>query len=313
MKQGYLDVGNGHTIYFEEWGNPHATPIFYFHGGPGGNFSEETKLLFNPKIHHVIFHDQRGCGKSTPYAETRHNTTQDLVEDVEKLADHLQIKKFTVMGGSWGSTLTLFYALYHPERINRIIIWSVYLASQLETDFVNEGYPRYTFPEAWERFISLVPQKNRKNGDTIMKYYAEKIRSKDKKIAKKYADEWTLWEMTLTSISYDQKSLEREILNEDNTSVAVLETHYFLNKCFVPKNFILKSVGKIKHIPCHVIQGRFDLCTPAIGAYNLSRKYGKKLTLQWTNAGHLRTDPENFIAIRTILNSLQWTRPDLNR
>lgn len=299
-----LDVGNGHTIYFEDWGNPKAPAIFYLHGGPGGSFSDLSKLFFNPEKQRVIFHDQRGSGRSKPYAETKHNTSQDLIEDINRLADHLKIDKFGIVGGSWGSTLTLLYSLAHPERVQKMVIWGVYLARQLETDYVNEGYPKETFPEAWTRFISFVPEKDRKNGTSIMKFFAEKIRSDDKTIAKKYADEWTLWEATLTTIQYDQGQMEAEVLAEDNTSVAMIETHYFLNKCFVPENYILDNIEKIKHIPCYVVQGRFDMCTPPIGAHDLAKAYGDKLTLQWTNAGHSKSDPENRVALKAVFNML---------
>ncbi len=304
IKKGHLDVGSGHKIYFEEWGNKKAPPVFYLHGGPGGGFSDSNKLLFDPEKHHVIFHDQRGCGKSTPYAESKNNTTQDLVADINSLADHLEIDTFYVAGGSWGSALSLIYAISHPERVKKLLIWSVYLSRQFENDFVNEGYPKYTFPEAWKRFISHVPLQHRKNGDKIMEFYADKIRSKDKDTSKKFADEWTLWEATLLSINYDQKELEQVVLSEDNTAIAVLETHYFLNKCFIPENFILKNINKINHIPCYVVQGRFDFCTPPLAAYDLSKAYGKNLTLQWTHAGHLKTDAENFVALRTLINVL---------
>lgn len=304
MKHGHLDVGNGHRIYFENWGNLNASPILYLHGGPGGNFSDSNKLLFNPDKHRVIFHDQRGARKSTPYAETTHNTTQDLIADIDRLADHLKIDTFSLVGGSWGSTLSLLYAIVHPERVNRLVLWGIFLARQWESDYVNEGYPKHTFPEAWDRFISLVPPRNRTHGDAIMEYYAQTIRSKNKNTAKKYADEWSLWESTLLSIDYDQRTREAEVLSENNLAGAMLETHYFLNKCFIPENYILDNIHTIQHIPCSVVQGRFDLCTPPINAFDLAKAYGEKLTLQWTNAGHQRTDPENFTALRAIFNSI---------
>lgn len=290
--KGFLDT-DGHRIYWEDWGNPDAKPIFALHGGPGGGFSDRHKLLFDSKIHRVIFHDQRGSGRSTPFASTENNTTQDLVKDIELLRTHLGLERIHVTGGSWGSALTLFYAIAHPERVDRMLIWSLFLARQFEVDFVNEGYPRYFFPDAWERFISLVPKGNRKTGDDVMRYYAEKIRSDDVAVATKYADEWTLWEITLCSIVYDPAVFEKETIGDkDNLAIARLETHYFLNKCFVPENYILDNIEKIKNIPCTLIQGRFDMCTPAISAFDLKKAYGEKLTLNVVNSSHLSTDPE---------------------
>ena len=298
---GHLSVGSGHKIYFEDWGNPKAPPIFFLHGGPGSGFNDTYKFLFDPERHRVIFFDQRGSGKSTPFAEIKNNTTQDLVEDIEKLRNHFNVERFTLVGGSWGSSLSLFYAIAHPERVKQMILWGIFLCRQDESDYIYEGYPRCYFPEAWERFISLVPEKNRKNGDTITAYYSEKMYSKNKKTLKEFADEWTLWEMTLLSLHHDQRKLEIETLSEDNTAIARLETHYFMNKCFVPENYILDNIHKIIHIPCSVIQGRFDMCTPPVNAYDLQKAYGKNLALQWVNSGHRRTDPEIFSAIRATV------------
>ncbi|MEK7063306.1 MAG: prolyl aminopeptidase [Patescibacteria group bacterium] len=296
MKKGYLSVGDGHTIYFEDWGNPKAVPIFALHGGPGTGFSKRHQKLFDPKKHRVIFHDQRGCGRSTPFASTKHNTTQDLIADIEKLREHLGIKKMYVAGGSWGSTLALFYAIAHPSRVKKLLIWSVWLARKFDTYFMAEGYPRHFFPAEWERFISVVPKQHRKNGESITRYYAAKIRSSSKQVASSYADLWAQWEGTLISINYNPKTLaaDTRALSGESIPVSILETHYFLNHCFVPENYILANINKIKHIPCFVAHGYFDMCTPAVGAYDLAKAYGKKLKLMWTNSSHTTADPEMF-------------------
>lgn len=298
---GYLDVGDGHRVYWEDWGNKDAKPIFYLHGGPGGGFHDGNKLLFDPLKHHVIFHDQRGSGRAKPFGEMKNNTSQDLVEDINKLRDHLGIKeKAYIMGGSWGSTLSLLYAIAHPGKVEKLLIWSVYLVRQFETDYVNEGWQRHSFPEAWDRFIALVPEEHRKDGEATMAYYAKMINSENQEVAKKYSDEWTLWEYSLCTINYDQQAMEAEILDDpDNIAIAKLETHYFMNKCFVPENYILDGIDKVKDIPCFIIHGRFDLCTPPVAARDLAIEYGKNASLQWVRSGHLRTDPEMFTAIQT--------------
>ena len=297
--KGFLEVDH-YKIYWEDWGNKNIkTPIFLLHGGPGGGFSDKDKKLFDFKKHRVIFHDQRGSGKSTPFAGINKNTTQYLVEDIETLRKHLGFKKIYIAGGSWGSALSLFYTITHPGNVEKFLIWSVFLARQFEVDFVNEGEPRFYFPNQWDRFISLVPKKFRKNGDSVMNYYAKKIRSRDKEIAKKYADEWTLWELTLCSIEYNEEQLIKEVLGDKkNLSIASLETHYFLNKCFVPENYIFDNLEKIKHIPCYVIQGRFDMCTPPVSARDLAETYGKNIKLEWVNSGHLQSDKEMNRALK---------------
>ncbi|MGI8420195.1 MAG: prolyl aminopeptidase [Candidatus Levyibacteriota bacterium] len=304
IKSGFLPVGDGHNLYYEQWGNQNAAPIFYLHGGPGSGFSDGNKLLFDPAKHHVIFHDQRGSGRSTPSASLEQNTTQNLIEDINKLAEHLRIDSFIVVGGSWGSTLSLLYAIANPKRVQKLVVWSICLVRKFETDYVNGGYPRYSFPEAWERFISFVPEKHRTNGDKIMEYYAQQIRSTEKNTASKFAGEWILWEASLLSKNYDQRRLEAEILSIDTLPMAMLETHYFLNNCFIPENYILDNITKIQHIPAFIVHGRFDFCTPPIAARDLAKAYGKSSILQWTNAGHLRTDPENFVVLKAIINAI---------
>lgn len=280
-------------------------PIFHLHGGPGSNFNEKHKILYDPQKHRVIFHDQRGCGKSVPFAETTNNTTQDLVQDIEKLREHFGIEKFVVSGGSWGSTLALVYAIAHPEHVARIVLWSVFLDRQFEIDWVNEGYPRYFFPQEWNRFVSHVSEEYRTNGNAIMKYYAEQINSEDEAVAIKFAREWMLWECVLLSIVYDPVQLEKEVFEDDKVmSVSRLETHYFSQKCFLPENYILDNIGKIKHIPCVLVQGRFDMCTPPISALDLRNAYGDKLVLRWVNSGHSRTDPEMLTALKAELDAL---------
>ncbi|OHB24938.1 MAG: prolyl aminopeptidase [Parcubacteria group bacterium RIFOXYD2_FULL_52_8] len=303
--KGHLKTDDGHEVFWEDWGSRTATPIFFMHGGPGGGCGENSKNFFDPAIHRVIFHDQRGSGRSLPFAETENNTSQHLIADIEAIRTHLGIEKIHIMGGSWGSTLTLLYALAHPERVKRILVWSLYLIRQFETDFVNEGYPRFFFPEAWERFISLVPEEHRTKGDDVMQYYAKMMRSEDEATARTYADEWTLWEITLCSILYDPLRLEKETLGDkDSVAIARLETHYFLNKCFVPENYILDNIRKIRHLPCNLVQGRFDFCTPPISAVDLKRAYGDNLDLRIVNAGHLSSDPELGVALTTILRDL---------
>jgi len=303
---GLLNVGDGHKIYWEDWGNPNGIPVISLHGGPGGSFSDSHKALFNPKKHHVIFHDQRGCGKSIPFASTDNNTTQDLVDDIELLREKFGFEKVNIVGGSWGSSLSLVYSIAHPKRVSSLILWGIYLIRQFETDWVNEGYAKYNFPTEWRRFISFVPKEHRTNGDSIMNYYADQMRSSDKKTAEKYAFEWALWESALISIEYDPILNEQETRDDPTMlSTALLETHYFINKCFVPENYILDNIDKIRHIPCKVVQGRFDMCTPAIGAYDLAQSYGDNLTLNWVNSGHLRSDPGVHELIRAYTEELK--------
>jgi proline iminopeptidase len=303
---GHLSVGGGHKIYYEDWGNPEGFPILHLHGGPGSGFSDSHKLIYDPSVHRVIFHDQRGSGQSLPFASIKDNTTQHLIADIEKIREFFGIEKMHVSGGSWGSTLAMLYGIAHPERVGKLMMWGIYLLRQFEQDYIYQGGPKETFPEAWQRFISLVPQSKRKNSADVIKFYAGKILSKNKKEAQKYAAEWTMWELSTTTLSYDRLKVEKETMEGDqhfNVSMATMETHYFSNNCFVPENYILSNIDKIKHIPAYIIQGRFDMCTPPVSALDLKAAYGKNLHLQITRAGHLRSEPENLAALRAIASA----------
>lgn len=302
IRKGHLDVPGKHKLYFEEWGNPSAPVMFYLHGGPGAGFKNKNKRLFDPQIHHVVFHDQRGAGRSTPYAGTQNNTTQDLIEDINRLADHLSISKFSLVGGSWGSTLSLLYAIANPERVQKLFLWSIYLVRKEDEENLF-GQAKNWFPEAWERFISLVPDSDRTTGEKIMYYYAKKFFSENDEEVRRYANEWSLWNITLMSIFYDKEVIEKVIPTFDNIPHAKLEAHYFLHSMFVPENFILDNVYKIKHIPLQIVHGRFDMCTPPKGAYDLVKTYGKKGALIWTMAGHRSSDPQNRKAIKEMIRT----------
>jgi proline iminopeptidase len=304
-RSGLLDVGDGHVLYWEDWGNPEGVPVMCLHGGPGAGFKDSHKALFDPALHHVIFHDQRGSGRSTPFAGTDHNTTQHLVGDIERLMQHVGWESAHVAGGSWGSALALLYAIEHPDRVRSLLLWGVYLARQFENDWVNEGFPRFHFPAEWERFISRVPPERRTGGNAVMGFYAERMRNAEPEVARAFAVDWMLWESALLSVEYDPAANESDVHGDPNAvAVALLETHYFLNGCFVPENHILDNIATIRHLPCVVVQGRFDMCTPAVSAYDLARAYGEKLSLRWVNAGHLRTDPGIRTALREAARAL---------
>jgi proline iminopeptidase len=303
---GRLDVGDGHSLYWEDWGNPRArTVVLHLHGGPGGHFSDEHRSLYDPARHRVIFHDQRGCGRSTPFASTEHNTTQHLVADIEALRHELGLGQVVVAGGSWGSTLALMYAIAHPAAVSALLLWSIYLGTQFETDWVNEGRPRHQLPAEWDRFIGNVPEADRCSGTSVMRFYADQICSTDATRSRHFATEWTLWESTLLSVHYDPAALEAQIVDDPATiSTAILETHYFLAGCFVPEGHVLERLPSLAHVPAITVHGRFDLCTPASSAYRLAAAYGPRMSLRWANSGHTYKDPEMHAALRTAAAEL---------
>ena len=299
--RGHLAVGHGHELYWEDWGNPKGAPFLCQHGGPGAAFNASFKQIFDPEAHRVIFWDQRGCGQSRPFASTAHNTTDDLVRDMEALRETFRLEEMYLAGGSWGSSLSLIYAIRHPQRVKGMLLWSLYTVTPFENDWVNSAEHTVAphFPAEWQRFIELVPKDRRGSGDSVMSYYAEQMRSSDPTVARRYALEWTLWEYVLCLHNYDPIETEKEVSEDPTTlSVALLETHYFQNSCFIPDGYIWNNLEVIRGIRTRVVQGRFDMCTPAITAWRFAEAYGPRLTLQMVNSVHLRTDPPMMVELQ---------------
>ena len=280
---GYLDVGDGHSMYYEECGNLKGYPILYVHGGPGGGCSTWDRRFFNPKKWRIILFDQRGSGKSKPFAETKKNTTWHLIKDINLLLDTLGIKKTVLFGGSWGSTLSLVFAINYPEKVSGMVISGIWLADIKALEDYLLGVKHQYFPELWERFVSLVPASSRKN---ICNYYYRKMTSGNKKTRKRFAYEWAYYESAMCSLKWPEESaLKKEILKSSYQGLAVLEAHYYKNKGFLKEGYIIKNAAKMKKIPASFIQGRYDAVCPPRQAWELKKALtGAKL--HFVLAGH---------------------------
>lgn len=297
--KGYLDVGDGHSIYYELSGNPNGKPVLFVHGGPGGGFSEKDKRYFHPKLFNIITFDQRGSGKSKPFASIKNNRTDNLVKDIKKLLDFLGIKKTYLFGGSWGSTLCLVYAIKYPETILGMVIRGIFLGTREENDyFVYDA--RSSFPEEWEKMVELVPKKHRKN---IMRYYYKMMMSKDKNTENKYRLAWATYEFSVSKLIFSEKKL-KEIFKEVNfKSFSLIELHYLVNNCFLPKDYILKNARRLNGISTVIIQGRYDnVCNPYMA--HLLHKRIPKSKLYYTLAGHASSDPETEKLLIKEINRL---------
>ena len=290
-KEGFLDTGEGHNLYFELFGNPKGIPVIFLHGGPGAGFSDKDKTFFDKRRYNVLLFDQRGSSKSTPFGSIKNNTTQDLVTDINKLLDYLNFDKVYVFGGSWGSTLALVYAIHHPKRVLGLILRGIWLANRYAIDhYIGGGIKEY-FPDVWERFGKLVPK-----GEDPAKFYLKQMLTADKKTSDKYAYEWAYYEMSFYTIR--KISGIDDILNTFSyKSMAIMEAHFIANDCFLPENFILNNIDKIKNIKTTIVHGRFDfICTP-VQAFQLHDAMSNS-KLNITNAGHSGYDPENFKALK---------------
>ncbi|MDP2671452.1 MAG: prolyl aminopeptidase [bacterium] len=285
-KSDFLDVGHGHHLYYELYGNPKGKPVLYLHGGPGAGFRERHKGFFDPKIWNVILFDQRGAGRSTPFASLHENTTASLVKDINLLLDKLGLEKVLLFGGSWGSTLALVYAIENPKRVVGIITWGVFLCDRFDQKYYLEGGSADFAPEAWERFASIVPKEHQSKPAP---YYYRQMQGKNEKAKDMFAFEWTLYEWRLMDPDASLEKLTREIKKEGfYKSLAPLEAHYILAGGFFPEGYILKNAPKLK-IPVTIVQGRYDYCCPPVSAYRLHKKIrGSKLIM--VNAGHASSE-----------------------
>lgn len=286
---GYLSVGDGHEIYYEECGNKNGVPVLYLHGGPGAGCDDDTRRFFNPKKCCIIIFDQRGSGRSKPYASTYANTTQHLIKDIYKLLGHLGKQKVLLFGGSWGSTLALVYAINHPEMILGMVLRGIFLSERKDVRDYAEGIPNTRFPEVWERFISHVPTDARCNPSD---YYLAQMTSGDPKLRRKYAYEWAYYESArLKLIPKDEQELKRKIKNDPYVSLSILEAHYIRNLCFLEDGYILKNAHRIPRVPISIIHGRYDDVCMVESAIRLHRTLPIS-KLHIVIAGHSRNDPE---------------------
>ncbi|VVB80780.1 2-succinyl-6-hydroxy-2,4-cyclohexadiene-1-carboxylate synthase [uncultured archaeon] len=284
-RKGYLAVGDGHELFYALYGNPKGSPVLFVHGGPGGGCGKHAYQYFNPKLFNILTIDQRGAGKSRPFSGMRANTTQKLVQDLHKFLKFLKIRKTFVFGGSWGSCLSLCYAIKYPETVLGMVLRGIYLGSRYENDYSLKGYGRTHFPEVWERFVSFVPK-----GRNPSKFYWKMMNSKNPKIARKYCYEWAMYEGNMLHLEYNPEKTAKDYRGRWFIPLARFEAKYLMNDCFLPKDYILKNCHKIQHIPCSIVHGRYDfVCTPEM-AYVLHKNLPKS-KLFFVTAGHAVSDP----------------------
>jgi proline iminopeptidase len=292
-----LKVGGGHTLYVQDWGNPKAArPIIFLHGGPGSQTKPKHKQSFDPKLDRVIFFDQRGCGKSTPYGSLVHNTTKDLVADISAIADKLGIETFVLHGSSWGSTLALAYALEHPERVSALVIGGVFTGSKREIDWLDKGGFKTFYPEVWEAYLARTPAAHRQNPS---KYHFEKALTGSPAEQKASAYAYDCLEGSV--IQLDDRSMPEDYETYDPAGMRI-EIHYMQNGCFMPDEHILNNARKLT-IPVYMVQGRYDMVCPPETAYRLHQLLPHS-ELYWTIGGH-RHEHENQNIFRSIFTRLK--------
>ena len=244
---GRLKVSPIHELYYEQVGNPNGKPAVFLHGGPGGGLTKDYRRYFNPAIYRVVLFDQRGSGKSTPHASIEENTTWHLVEDIERLREHLGIERWQVFGGSWGSTLALAYAETHPDRVTELVLRGIFLVRPKETTWFYQDGASWIFPDVWEEFLKVIPESER--GDMMAAYY-KRLTSDDLNVRVEAARAWSIWEGSTSKLFFDPASIERFADTEFALAFARIECHYFMNNCFFDSDdYLIENVEKIRKIP----------------------------------------------------------------
>lgn len=287
-EKGMLKVSDLHTIYWEVSGVADGVPVVVLHGGPGGGSMPDYRRYFNPEKYNIVIFDQRGCGNSTPHAELKDNNTQFLVEDIEKLRNHLGIETWFVFGGSWGSTLSLIYAITHPDRVRGLMLRGIFLCRRSELLWFYQDGASHIFPDKFEPYREHIPVEER---DDLIAAYYKRLTSEDKEVRLGAAKEWCLWEMSTSKLIPDTKYMDKAENLEFAAAFSRIECHYFMNQIFVEDGFILKKADVLKNIPTKIVQGRYDVVCPMKSAYELNQAMPHSQLVVVPDAGHSMGEP----------------------
>jgi len=288
FETGFLDVGDGHTIYWERVGTKGAKPAVFLHGGPGGGTSPTQRRLFDPKLYDVLLFDQRGCGKSTPHAGLDANTTWHLVADTERLRQMTGVDKWLVFGGSWGSTLALAYAETHPEHVSELVLRGIYTLTKAELNWYYQFGVSEMFPDKWERFQAPIPEDERHD---MMGAYRRYLTGTDRKKQLECAIAWSTWEGgTITLLPNPDYEAH---FGEDDYAIAFarIENHFFVHGGWMDEGQLLRDAYKLRDIPGVIVHGRYDMPCPAKYAWQLHKAWPKADFHLIEGAGHAYLEP----------------------
>ncbi len=281
-QSGWLEVGDGHRLYFEVCGNQQGAPVLFLHGGPGSSTNPGHRRFFDPSFYRIVLFDQRGCGRSTPSGEIRANTTADLLEDIERLRQHLGVERWLLFGGSWGSTLALAYAQAHPQRVRGLVLRGVFLATDAEVAWFVEGL-RHFLPEAWEALTRGVPQPS---CEGLIAHYHEAVVRGDMSAAQR----WNAYENATMAVGEAGSSAAAPPSPELLARVRV-QLHYLASHCFLEPDQLMRDLSRITHLAAVIVQGRRDLACPPVTAYTLAQAWPAAHWWMVEEAGHSAMHP----------------------
>ncbi|MEL6831120.1 MAG: prolyl aminopeptidase [Pseudomonadota bacterium] len=289
-RSGFLRVTDLHQIYWEESGNPNGIPVIALHGGPGGGSSPEMRRFFDPSVYRIILMDQRGCGKSTPHSELEDNTTWGLIDDIEQVREMLGIDRWVVFGGSWGSTLSLAYAVRHTDRVLGLILRGIFLLTKDEIKWFYQSGASYLFPDSYERYVQPIPAEER---DNLLEAFHRRLTGEDYKERIRAAKAWACWEGETITIQGPNSRPKRFEEDSFADAFARIECHYFINEGFFPEDgWLLKQVReKLKGVPGIIVHGRYDVVTPLATAWALKKAWPDADLHIVSAAGHSSLEP----------------------
>lgn len=290
---GMLPLDDLHTMYWEESGTPSGVPVLFLHGGPGGGASPRARQFFDPWHYRTVIFDQRGAGRSTPLGETRRNTTPLLIEDIERLRAKLGIERWLVFGGSWGSTLALAYGIAHPERCLGFVLRGIFLGAPDEIDWFISGV-RHVFPEARRALLAHVPADHH---HAVVDWFHRALADPDPAVHMPLARAWSSFEASCSTLLPDASLMAHS--EEDTVAIGIarMETHYFVNDLFIESGALLAGVPKLRHLPCSIVQGRYDMVCPISTADTLARAWPEAHYTIVPDAGHSAWEPGTAAAL----------------
>ncbi|MDX1695292.1 MAG: prolyl aminopeptidase [Ketobacteraceae bacterium] len=278
-----LSVDDIHKLHIEECGRIDGIPVLFLHGGPGGGTEPYNRRFFNPEKYRIILFDQRGCGKSKPHGCLENNTTQDLIDDIEKIREHLGVDKWVLFGGSWGATLALLYAQDFPERVSGMILRGVFLARRKDLTWLYQEGANRVFPDAWEDFIKPIPEAER--GD-LLEAYNKRLNSDNEIVRMSACKAWSTWEGNCATLKPNSKVMDHFTDPHTAVSLARIEVHYFLKNTFIEENRILNNMERIQDIPGIIVHGRYDMVCPLDNSQILYRNWANAELNIIREAGH---------------------------
>lgn len=283
-----LAVDDVHTLYIDESGSADGIPVLFVHGGPGGGCGRYDRRYFDPEKYRIILFDQRGAGRSTPHAELRNNTSQELVADMERIRSHLGVEKWVLFGGSWGSTLSVLYAETHPERVLGAVLRGIFLCRDEDIHWFYQSGASRIFPDYWQEFIAPIPEAEREN--MLAAYYA-RLTSSNELAKMGAAKAWATWEGRCSTLRPSNDVVDSFAEPHRALSISRIEAHYFVNNCWLETNQLVRDAHKLADIPSIIVHGRYDMVCPLDGAFALHQAWPNSTLQIIRDAGHSAQEP----------------------